>query len=124
MLAAPVLGDAALIVHEGLSERESRLADGLAAEMKGDRAHAVSVLNALVADPTPGWDYAERAALLRNLRALGRDKEARALCADTLSPPIFRPAFLTLREQCLAVVGGAHHGPIATRMARRPTRRM
>jgi hypothetical protein len=100
VLAAPVLGDAALLELSGLSERNAKLAEAGAAELAGDRAKAADILTALVGDPSFSWDYPERAALLRNLRALGRDREAAALCKDTLEPAIFRPAYTTLRHAC------------------------
>jgi hypothetical protein len=58
------------------------------------------ILAELVADPSATWDYPERAALLRNLRALHRKKDAAALCADTLRPAVYRTAFLVLRRLC------------------------
>ena len=103
LLAAGVLGDRALIVRDRLSHRDGILADAMTAELAGDRAGAAKLLAALVGDPTPTWDYPERAALLRDLRALDRDREARTLCEDTLSPAIWRDAYLALRRPCLAV---------------------
>ena len=102
MLAAPLLGDATLLKHDGLSERTAKLAEASAAELAGDRAKAAEILAALVADPSFSWDYPERAALLRNLRALKRKAEARALCADTLEPAVFRLAYTALRHACKA----------------------
>ena len=100
ILAAPLVGERAWIVRDGLSERDTQLADAMEAEMTGDRRRAAQLLGTLVADPTASWDYPERVALLRNLRALGRDKDARALCDDTLRPAIFTWAYLPARRQC------------------------
>ena len=100
ILTAPLLGDATLLEHTGLSERNAKLADAARAELAGDRATAVTILSALVADPTFIWDYPERAALLRNLRSLGRTAEAAALCKQTLEPAVFRLAFTALRRAC------------------------
>jgi len=100
ILAAPLVGERAWIVRDGLTERETQLADAIEAEMTGDRRRAAELLGTLVADPTASWDYPERVALLRNLRALGRDKEARTLCNDTLHPAIFTWAYLPARRQC------------------------
>ncbi len=47
--------------------------------------------------------FPERALLLRELVRGKRAKEVAALCADTLHPPIVRPAFLVVRAQCLKV---------------------
>jgi hypothetical protein len=100
LLAAPVLGDRALIARTRLSGREAKIADAMEAEMAGERARAARILDDLVKDPTPTWDYPERAALLRDLRALHRDADAKALCAATLEPAIFRYAYLALRGKC------------------------
>jgi tetratricopeptide (TPR) repeat protein len=102
VLAAPLLGDATLLKHDGMSERTAKLAEAGAAELAGDRAKAAEILAALVADPSFSWDYPERAALLRNLRALKRKGEASALCADTLEPAVFRLAYTALRHACKA----------------------
>lgn len=77
-----------------------KLAAASAAELDGDRAKAADLLGELVADPTFSWDYPERAALIRNLRALGRTKELAAVCDDTLRPAIVRPALLVIRALC------------------------
>jgi len=82
------------------SFRERRLAAATTAELAGDRATAAAILGELVADPTATWDYPERAALLRNLRALHRDAAITALCDDTRRPPIYRSAFIVLRGAC------------------------
>ena len=100
ILAAPVVGNRSWIVRDGLTERETQLADAIEAEMTGDRRRAAELLGKLVADPTPSWDYPERVALLRNLRALGRDADARALCDDTLKPAVFAWAYLPARRVC------------------------
>ncbi len=100
ILAAPLVGDAALVVRDRLTEREARLADASDAELAGDHARAAAILGELVADPTFAWDYPERAALLRNLRALHRAKDAAALCSDTMKPAIFHTAYLAMRHAC------------------------
>jgi len=100
LLAAPLLGDRSWIVRTGLTTRDTRLADAMEAELAGDHRRAADLLAKLVADPTPYWDYPERAALLRNLRALGRTREAKALCADSLRPAIFRYAVLAMKRAC------------------------
>jgi hypothetical protein len=100
ILAAPLVGDRTWIVRRDLTDRERRLADAIDAELTGDPARAAALLHDIVGDPSPSWDYPERMALLRNLRALGRADEARALCADTLRPAIFQWAFLPARRTC------------------------
>ncbi len=100
LLAAPLLHDKSLVVHDYFTDRLTTLADASDAELAGDRARAVDLLRELVDDPSPSWDFPERAALLRNLRALGRTKEADALCADTLRPAVFRYAFMAMRKLC------------------------
>jgi predicted Ser/Thr protein kinase/tetratricopeptide (TPR) repeat protein len=99
-LAAALLGDPALIVRDGVSERDTTIADASTAELAGNRRRAVAILQALIDDPTFFWDYPERAALARNLRALGRRRELAELCAQTLKPAVFRVAFLALRRVC------------------------
>jgi len=100
LLTAALVGDRSLIVRSDLSTRNARLADAVEAELDGNRARAVELLGALVADPSPYWDFPERAALLRNLRALGRTAEATALCTDTMRPALFRYAVLAMKRAC------------------------
>jgi hypothetical protein len=101
MLTARLTGDRTLIVRRDLTDRDRQLADAIDAEMRGDRAAAVELLEAIVHDPSPFWDFPERIALLRNLRALHRDHDAADLCDDTLRPAIFQMAFLPARRVCL-----------------------
>jgi predicted Ser/Thr protein kinase/tetratricopeptide (TPR) repeat protein len=100
ILAAPLVNDPTLIVRDRANERVRRLADAAEAELARDPARAAAILAELVADPTATWDYPERAALLRTLRAANRPREAKQLCADTLRPAMYRPAFLALRARC------------------------
>ena len=99
ILGAALLHDKALVVPTTI-ERNTRIAAAVTAELANDRAKAASILTELVADPTFFWDYPERAALARNLRALHRLRELTALCADTLHPALFRPANLAFRRIC------------------------
>jgi len=101
LLAAPILDDKSLLDTPHESTRDRLIADASAAELAGDRARAAKVLAVLVANPSFSWDYPERAALLRNRN------DHKQLCADTLRPAVFHPAFLVLRAQCSrsAVVG-------------------
>jgi predicted Ser/Thr protein kinase/tetratricopeptide (TPR) repeat protein len=100
LLAAPLLHDKSLVVHDYYTDRLTKLADASDAELAGNRARSVALLRELVNDPSPFWDYPERAALIRNLRALGKTKEADAVCADTMKPAIFRVAFMPVRKLC------------------------
>jgi hypothetical protein len=100
ILAAAVTGDMSLILREDLSERYAELDAASEAELAGDRETAVKMLAELVANPSFSWDYPERAALIRNLRALKRKKEVAALCADTERPAIWRVAYLVVRARC------------------------
>jgi len=100
LAAAPLVGERAWVVLDHLTDREAKLAAAAGAELAGDRAHAAELYGELVDDPTPTWDYVERAALLRVLRALGRTKDAAALCADTLKPAMFRYAWFALKRAC------------------------
>jgi len=100
ILVAPLLGDPSLIPTDHLTEREGKLADASRAELAGKRAEAVAILTDVVGDPTFFWDYPERAALIRNLRALHKTKEAAAVCTATLSPALYRTAYLVLRHTC------------------------
>jgi TolB-like protein len=102
ILTAPLVGDRALIVRRDLSDRDAQLADAIEAEMTGDHVRAALLLGELVHDPSAFWDYPERMALVRNLRALHRIKEARAVCEDTMHPAVFQLAFLPARRFCTA----------------------
>jgi tetratricopeptide (TPR) repeat protein len=103
ILAAPLVQDRAWVVRRDLTDREQRLADAIDAELSGDRARAAEILRAIIDDPSPSWDYPERMALLRNLRALHRDREARELCEDTMRPAIFEWSYLAARRACAAL---------------------
>jgi hypothetical protein len=99
-LTAALVGDRSLVVRDGLSERNARLAAASDAELAGDRAGAATVLGEVVEDPTFTWDYPERVALIRNLRALKRGKQVAKVCADTLRPAVFRVAFVVVASVC------------------------
>jgi hypothetical protein len=99
-LAAALLADPSLLPQSGLSERHTKLVAAASAELSHDRAGAAKILRGLVDDPTFTWDYPERAALVRNLLALGRRKDAAALCADTLHPAVFRAAQVVMQRTC------------------------
>lgn len=112
LLAAPLLGEHAPVPRQPhLSTRQARLADAIDAELSGDRERAATILHGLVADPTWFWDFPERAALIRNLSALGRFDEIAKLCADTLAPAVFRPAFLGARATCRAAIAAGKKRP-------------
>lgn len=102
ILAGPMLG-ATKFERAVLTERLATLATAIDAELAGDRVLAAKLLDELVKNPTYEWDFVERFALMRNLRALGRVKEAEAICADTLKPPVIRYVFQVARARCLAV---------------------
>ncbi len=103
ILTAALTKDPSLIVTTGASERIQHLGAAIEASLRGDHAAAASGLQQQVADPTFTFDFPERAALLRELTALRRSKDIAALCADTLQPPIVRPAFVVVRARCLAI---------------------
>jgi predicted Ser/Thr protein kinase/tetratricopeptide (TPR) repeat protein len=96
LLAAAMTGDAALLKVPPETYRNERIAAASAAELRGDRTEAAAILEELVKSPSFTWDYPERAALLRNVDTA----KAQALCADSLKPAVFRPAYLVLRERC------------------------
>jgi predicted Ser/Thr protein kinase/tetratricopeptide (TPR) repeat protein len=100
LLAAPLLGKQPAITRDKLSSREREIVDATAAELAGDHARAVEILERLVANPSTNWDYPERAALFRNLRALGRAERIRTLCEDLRAPKVFRYAWIPLRAGC------------------------
>jgi tRNA A-37 threonylcarbamoyl transferase component Bud32/tetratricopeptide (TPR) repeat protein len=104
ILAAAVLRDPARIPTAGLTTRETKLAKAVAAELRGDHASAIAILTPLVREPTGGWEYPERAALIRNLAAARRTTELRAECAALSRPPIFRWSLLPLQRACKAYV--------------------
>jgi predicted Ser/Thr protein kinase/tetratricopeptide (TPR) repeat protein len=97
LLTAAMTGDAALLRVPHETYRNDRIAAASDAELRGDHAAAAAILEEIIASPSFTWDYPERAALLRNLK----DKaKAKALCADSLHPAVFRAAYLPLRERC------------------------
>ncbi len=100
ILAAPLVGKRDLSSGMPLTDRLTQLQAAIDAEMAGDRKRAVEGLTRLVKDPTFEWDFVERAALIRNLRALGDRRHAAAVCADTMRPPVIRRVFLVLRRIC------------------------
>ncbi|MBA2544010.1 MAG: hypothetical protein H0V17_30485, partial [Deltaproteobacteria bacterium] len=99
-LTAALTKDASLVVRGG-TVRNARLADAAEAEIAGDHAKAAALLLELVANPSPTWDYPERAMLIRNLRAIPkRDDEVAKICNDTLEPAMYRHAFPVVRATC------------------------
>ena len=100
ILAAPLLGTPHTFPRDGLTTRDGKLATAIESELAGDRARAAALLAALVDDPSTYWDYPARAALARNLRALGRRRELAQLCDDTMHPAVFHYAWLGLRRIC------------------------
>ena len=98
-LAAPLLGTRPALDIDMITRSRS-IVTAINAELAGDRVTAVTVLDALVRDPTASWDYPERIALARNLHALGKTRELRALCDDLVRPAVFRFAFLPARATC------------------------
>jgi tRNA A-37 threonylcarbamoyl transferase component Bud32/tetratricopeptide (TPR) repeat protein len=111
-LAAALLADPSLLPKSGLSDRNTKLLAAASAELSGDRAGAAKILRGLVDDPTFTWDYPERAALVRNLRAMGRHKDAVAVCVDTLHPAVFRAAQVVMQRTCrsIGVTARSHAG--------------
>jgi predicted Ser/Thr protein kinase len=99
LLAAPLLGVPPPPLDK-LTTREQHLARATEAELAGDHRRAVALLRALLAEPGVHWDYPERAALLRNLRALRARKEVAQICRELRHPPVFRYAWLPLRASC------------------------
>jgi tetratricopeptide (TPR) repeat protein len=99
ILASPMLG-APKFPRAELTERLVHLTAAIDAELAGDRAQAAKLLGELVDNPTYEWDFVERLALRRNLLALGRTKEADALCADTLRPTTMRYVFKVVQRIC------------------------
>jgi predicted Ser/Thr protein kinase/tetratricopeptide (TPR) repeat protein len=101
MLAAALAKDASLIPSgPTVSERNRMLAEMAHAQIAGDRAKAIQILAAAVANPSPTWEYAERAALIRLLRAANKKREAEAVCKDTLAPAVYRHALPVVRGLC------------------------
>jgi len=99
-LGAALVHDAS-VIPDGGTDRDHRLATAIRAELAGDRATAISILAALVADPSVHWDYAERAALIRNLRATGDRTQLAATCEDTLHPAVPRYAMVVMWRVCV-----------------------
>ena len=98
-LAAAVMRTPVLVLDGG-TDRDRRRATAVRAELAADPATAIAILTALVADPSVHWDYAERAALLRNLRATDDQAARGAVCEDTLRPAVPRPAMVVMRRLC------------------------
>jgi predicted Ser/Thr protein kinase/Tfp pilus assembly protein PilF len=99
ILASPLLGKQTFDRSE-LTDRLVALEAAYDAELAGDHALAADRLAALIADPTFEWEFAERAALIRILRGLGRTADADAMCATTMKPVIMRYAFVVLKTLC------------------------
>jgi len=99
ILASPMLG-APKFPRSVLTERLATLVTAIDAELAGDRVQAAKTLRQLVDNPTFEWDFLERLALKRNLDALGRKRDARALCDDTLKPVVMRHVFRVVRRIC------------------------
>jgi tRNA A-37 threonylcarbamoyl transferase component Bud32/tetratricopeptide (TPR) repeat protein len=100
ILAAGILGEPKQLSRAGLTSREAKLATAIEAELAGDHARAIEILTPIVAEPTSGWEYPERGALIRNLVAARRMPELRAACAALRNPAIFRYAWLPLARTC------------------------
>jgi Tfp pilus assembly protein PilF len=98
-LAAPLAGTP-LPASAGATARQRALIDAAAAELAGEHKTAAARLREVVADPGENFDFAERIALVRNLRALGDRKGVRAQCSDVLRPPVFRYDFVIARARC------------------------
>ncbi|HSN28848.1 MAG TPA: hypothetical protein VLT45_21320, partial [Kofleriaceae bacterium] len=100
LLAAPVLGDATLLETPHDTTRTDLIASAVLADLQHDAKTAARHWTDLLYRPSFSWDYPERAALLRDLRALHDSHGIQRVCADTLRPAVFRAAFLVLRAQC------------------------
>jgi tetratricopeptide (TPR) repeat protein len=99
--AAIVLGDATMIRSEGfLSWREEEEATALRAELKGDHEEAARIWNVLLDDPGEYGDDMPRFALARNLFALGKSAELKAVCSDLVYPKFRVPAHPAHRMRC------------------------
>jgi serine/threonine protein kinase/tetratricopeptide (TPR) repeat protein len=104
VLAAGVLGEPKQLSREGLTTRQTITATAIEAELAGDHARAIELLRPLVRDPSAGWEYGERAALIRNLAAAKRTTELADECKILTRPPIFRPAWIPLTRICKRLV--------------------
>jgi len=100
ILAAPLLGGPRTFDRAELTTREAGLATAIEAELAGDRATAARVLREQLDDPTDTWDYPERAALARNLIALGDKAGLATLCDDASHPPVFAYAWIAVMRTC------------------------
>jgi hypothetical protein len=96
-LTAALARDPELLHTPAETSRNEAIEAAAEAELHGDRARAAELYGKLVASPSFSWDYPERAALLRNLKD---PKQIAAVCADTLRPAVFRPAWLVIRAHC------------------------
>jgi hypothetical protein len=105
ILAAPILGSMPKLDRDRLTTRERKLASAAEAELAGDRVTAITILQELISDPVINWDLIERAALLRNLAALGRRDALIAACRIIMKPPIFRHAWVPLAQACRKHLG-------------------
>jgi len=101
MLTAALARDASMIPSgPTVTERWHQLEAAARAEIAGDPAKAARLFREVVDNPATSWDYPERAALIRNLRAAADTAGVEALCKDTLEPAIYRQAFVVLRGLC------------------------
>jgi predicted Ser/Thr protein kinase/tetratricopeptide (TPR) repeat protein len=100
LLAAGLLRDRSLLITTGLTHRNQLLATAITAELDGDRAKAVATLRELLREPTIHMDLPEKAALLRNLRALGKTRDVAALCQDIRRPVAYRMTIIPFLRDC------------------------
>ncbi|HEU0034387.1 MAG TPA: serine/threonine-protein kinase [Kofleriaceae bacterium] len=99
-LAMPITKEPTRCRRPLLTTRADLVADAMEAEVAGDHRRAIEILRGLVDDPATFWDYPERAALIRNLRAIGDVAGARAVCEQLRQPAVFRWAWIPLHRIC------------------------
>jgi serine/threonine protein kinase len=98
-LASPLAGTELPSV-DAATPRQRTLIAAMRAELARDHRTAVARLTELIADPGENFDFGERIALVRNLRALGDTRAVAAQCEDLARPPVFRYDFLLARAAC------------------------
>jgi hypothetical protein len=97
-LAAPIAGTPP--PTGAVFAREQSLQAASEAELAGNHREAARLLAELVADPDDTWDFGERIALVRNLRALDDVRAVAAQCKEITHPPTFRYVFVLARHAC------------------------
>jgi serine/threonine protein kinase/tetratricopeptide (TPR) repeat protein len=79
------------------STRLDQKAKAVRAELAGKHSEAVALWQASLRQPHHYYDYLDRIALRRNLKALHQNEEVASVCSQLEKPAVFRPAMWPAR---------------------------